>query len=70
MQGRVKWWNKKGGYGFIEYGVDYNVFVHIKIEELNNISFDEDENIEFELNQIGTNTYLKILNPKKIVEVL
>ena len=47
MKGRVKWWNKEMGYGFIEYNDNESAFVHLKKGDLNRISFQENQEIEF-----------------------
>ena len=47
MKGRVKWWNKEMGYGFIEYNDNESAFVHIKKSDLDRISFQENQEIEF-----------------------
>lgn len=47
MKGRVKWWNKEMGYGFIEYNDNESAFVHLKKDDQNRISFQENQEIEF-----------------------
>jgi cold shock CspA family protein len=48
MKGRVTWWNKEMGYGFIEYNDNESAFVHLKKSDLNRISFHENQEIEFQ----------------------
>ncbi len=47
MKGRVKWWSKEKGYGFIESLNDEDIFVHIESDEKNKIK--ENDLVEFEI---------------------
>lgn len=50
MQGKVKWFNKEKGYGFIEREGGSDVFVHFSaIQEEGFKTLQEGENVEFEI---------------------
>ncbi len=62
MKGRVKWWSKEKGYGFIEYNDKENVFAHLKIDDKNREKLKEDQEIEFYIEEINNCSYIHILN--------
>ena len=47
MKGRVKWWSKKKGYGFIESIDKEDLFVHIESDEKTDIN--ENDLLEFDI---------------------
>ena len=50
MQGRVKWFNPKKGYGFIEVEDGKDVFVHYsEIKEEGFKTLEEGQEVEFEI---------------------
>ena len=55
MQGKVKWFNEKKGYGFIESEENKkDVFVHISaVHDAGLKSLDEGQDIKFELEEKG-----------------
>jgi len=51
-QGRVKWFDEKKGYGFIEAETGQDVFVHFKcIEGSGFKSLDEGDEVSFEIEE-------------------
>jgi CspA family cold shock protein len=51
-EGRVKWFNDKKGYGFIETGTGQDVFVHFSSIEGNGFkSLSEGQKVSFEVEQ-------------------
>ena len=64
MVGRVKWFNNKKGFGFIEYKENLDIFVHyssIMIEGYKTLS--EDQMVEFDL--VETEKGLQAKNVKE-----
>jgi len=51
MKGRVKWWSKEKGYGFIEYNNNQNIFVYLKPKDRKNFTIKENIEIEFEIDK-------------------
>lgn len=50
MQGKVKWFNKEKGYGFIEREDGSDVFVHFSAIEMDGFkTLQEGETVEFEV---------------------
>ena len=50
MKGRIKWWNFKDGYGFIEPSENDNIFVCLKEKSnLDSLKIEEGQEIEYEL---------------------
>lgn len=50
MQGKVKWFNKEKGYGFIERDGDTDVFVHYSAIQMDGFkALQEGEEVEFEV---------------------
>lgn len=50
MQGKVKWFNKEKGYGFIERDGGSDVFVHFSAIEMDGFkTLQEGETVEFEV---------------------
>ena len=62
MKGRVKWWNTKEGYGFIEYE-DKNLFAHIFKDKQNEIIIEDEQEIEFETINTEKGLFIKVLLP-------
>lgn len=61
MKGRVKWWSKEKGYGFIEYNDTENVFAHIEALDKETYPIKEEQEIEFTIEEKNNNIYLRIL---------
>lgn len=51
MIGRVKWWSKDQGYGFIELSENENIFVHINESDKKKIILKENEQIKFQVEE-------------------
>lgn len=60
MKGRVKWWNTKEGYGFIEYDNE-NIFAHIYKDKQKEISIEDEQEIEFETIDTEEGLFIKVL---------
>lgn len=65
MKGRVKWWSKEKGYGFIEYNNNEDIFAHVDKESKIQYSITENQEIEFTTVEKNSCIYLHIL---KIIE--
>ncbi len=65
MKGRVKWWSKEKGYGFIEYNNNEDIFAHVDKESEIQYSINENQEIEFTTVEKNSCIYLHIL---KIIE--
>jgi CspA family cold shock protein len=64
-EGRVKWFNDKKGYGFIETDAHEDVFVHYSgIEESGFRSLQEGERVSFEIEQTARGP--QAVNVKKV----
>lgn len=61
MKGRVIWWNKDQGYGFVEYLNAKTYFVHLKKDDKKTYHLKENQVIEFELDQTEKGLFLKSL---------
>ena len=65
--GRVKWFNNEKGYGFIEYKIDEDIFVHYSaIVQDGYKSLSEGQLVEFDL--IDTNKGFQAQNVKLVKE--
>lgn len=65
--GRVKWFNNEKGYGFIDYKVGEDVFVHYSAIELDGYkTLSEGQLVEFNL--IETSKGYQALNVKLVKE--
>ncbi len=52
MEGRIKWYSEKKGYGFIETEEDGEVFVHRSgIKQFGHFGFQRDDPVTFELKE-------------------
>lgn len=56
MKGRVKWWSKEKGYGFIESLDNEELFVHIETTE--KVTINENDLLEFEIINKPQGTYI------------
>lgn len=56
IKGRVIWWSKKKGYGFIESLNNENLFVHIDSKDKDYLK--ENDLIEFEIIQKPEGTFI------------
>ncbi len=56
IKGRVKWWSKEKGYGFIESLNNEDLFVHLENKEKESIK--ENDLIEFEIIKKPTGTFI------------
>ena len=69
MKSRVKWFNDEKGFGFIDYRMGEDIFVHysaIKSDGYKTLS--EGQNVEFEL--ISTDKGYQAKNVEKIEELV
>ncbi len=65
MQGKIKWFNSKKGFGFIEQEIGEDVFVHYSAIEMSGFkTLSEGEQVEFEIEEND-----KGLSAKKVVKV-
>jgi len=67
MQGKVKWFNNEKGYGFINYEVDKDIFVHYSSILLEGYkSLNENDEVEFDL--VETDKGLQAKNVRLVKE--
>lgn len=65
MQGKIKWFNSKKGFGFIEQETGEDVFVHYSAIEMSGFkTLSEGEKVQFEIEKND-----KGLSAKKVVKV-
>ncbi len=65
MQGKIKWFNSKKGFGFIEQEAGEDVFVHYSAIEMSGFkTLSEGEQVQFEIEEND-----KGLSAKKVVKV-
>lgn len=60
MKGRVKWWSKEKGCGFIECDQNESFFAHIDNKDQQSLSIEENQEIEFTLEKIDSSLFLKL----------
>ncbi|MFA5903144.1 MAG: cold shock domain-containing protein [Desulfobacula sp.] len=65
MQGKIKWFNSKKGFGFIEQETGDDVFVHYSAIEMSGFkTLSEGERVQFEIEEND-----KGLSAKKVIKV-
>lgn len=65
MEGKIKWFNSKKGFGFIEQETGEDVFVHFSAIEMSGFkTLSEGETVQFEIEKND-----KGLSAKKVVKV-
>lgn len=64
MKGRVKWWSKEKSCGFIEYNSQESVFAHLDKDPQKDYSLEENQEIEFTLEQRDSSLYIKLISNK------
>lgn len=65
MQGKIKWFNSKKGFGFIEQETGEDVFVHYSAIEMSGFkTLSEGEQVQFEIEEND-----KGLSAKKVIKV-
>ncbi len=54
LQGKIKWFNSKKGFGFIEQEDGEDVFVHYSVIEMTGFkTLNEGDRVEFEIQESG-----------------
>ncbi len=61
MKGKVKWWIKEKGYGFIEITETENIFAYLENDDKNREMIKENEEIEFTLEAKNNQQFLHLL---------
>jgi len=65
VEGTIKWFNSKKGFGFIEQETGDDVFVHFSVIEMSGFKkLSEGENVQFEVEEND-----KGLSAKKVIKV-
>ena len=65
VEGTIKWFNSKKGFGFIEQETGEDVFVHFSAIEMSGFkTLSEGENVQFEVEEND-----KGLSAKKVIKV-
>lgn len=62
MKGRVKWWSKEKGYGFIEYNSHESIFAHLDETTKQNHYLEENQEIEFTIERKDSSVYIKLIH--------
>ena len=62
MKGRVKWWSKEKDCGFIEYNSKESIFAHLDKDPKKNYHLEENQEIEFTLEQKDSSLYIKLIS--------
>jgi CspA family cold shock protein len=62
MKGKIKWYNERKGYGFIEGEDSKEIFVHRSAIPMGTV-LNEDDQVEYEIEE--TNRGLQAINVKK-----
>ena len=65
MEGKIKWFNSKKGFGFIEQETGEDVFVHFSAIEMSGFkTLSEGESVQFEVEEND-----KGLSAKKVIKI-
>lgn len=66
MEGRIKWYSEKKGYGFIETEENGEIFVHRSgIKQFGHFGFQRDDPVTFELKETARGTQAINVTPVK-----
>ena len=66
MEGRIKWYSEKKGYGFIETEENGEIFVHRSgIKQFGHFGFQRDDPVTFELKETARGTQAINVTPAK-----